>query len=198
MGINKRTAMTDDGLTSLQAAFVAMYMATRNATVAYRLVHPDAKNASNSGYNMLKKKNVQRRIQYYLKLEGDYKMRDARAIEEELEKIAFFKITDVVAWDADSVTVKASSEIEMEAMSAIQDVDITETEFNGAKVLKVHVKTAEKLRALELLAKIKGMFKEDQPQAPEEKAPDLSVLTDKELEQYELIQEKLTAGGKEV
>lgn len=67
-------------------------------------------------------------------------------VVQELERIAYIQPTDVLTWTADSVTLKASADIDAEALSAIASVEQTK---DGIRV-RFHAK----VDALDKLARI--------------------------------------------
>jgi prenyltransferase beta subunit len=75
-------------------------------------------------------------------------------ILEEYASIAFARITDVVDWDNNSVTIKDSQGLTDRQVAAIQEVSRTESAQGGV----TKVKFADKLSALNTLAKIQGML----------------------------------------
>lgn len=74
-------------------------------------------------------------------------------IAQELARIGLADITDAVSFSGKRVKLKASSELDRDTTAAISEVQQTK---DGVKI-KFHSKT----NALDLLAKYKGMFKEN-------------------------------------
>ena len=78
-------------------------------------------------------------------------------IAEELARIAFADQRKVMKWSASGVTLHDSDDLTDDAAAIVSEVSETVTQFGGSMKLKSH----DKVRALELLGKHMGMFKED-------------------------------------
>lgn len=76
-------------------------------------------------------------------------------IAEEIAKLAFTNLTDVIEWDKDGVRVKSSSDLPPEVRAAISEVIETGDDEKGRTI---RIKMFDKKSALELLAKYKGMM----------------------------------------
>lgn len=85
-----------------------------------------------------------------------YALSKERVIEE-LVKIAFHKQTDLMSWGPDGVATKTSDELDEDAKAVINEVVEVETK-DGLR--RVKLKTIDKVKALELLGKQLGLFKE--------------------------------------
>jgi phage terminase small subunit len=77
-------------------------------------------------------------------------------ILEELMRIAFFDIRDVLSWTDTGVAFIDSTKIDENAARAISEIKETANNFGGSRSIKMH----DKLKALELLGRYAGMFKE--------------------------------------
>lgn len=77
-------------------------------------------------------------------------------IVEELAKIAFTPVTDVVSFGPDGVAVKDSAGLPDHVKGAIESVEETENKYGK----KIKVKMADRRAALETLGKHLGMFSE--------------------------------------
>ena len=75
---------------------------------------------------------------------------------QELAKIAFGDPRRVMTWGAAGVTLKESSELSDDDAALVASVSETETQHGGSLKLK----TNDKLKALELVGKHLGMFKD--------------------------------------
>ena len=82
-----------------------------------------------------------------------YSLSEERVLEE-LIKIAFTNPTDLMSWDANGVKVKDSAELTDDEKAAIADVDVVYTKAGH----RIKIKSIDKTKALELLAKKLGMF----------------------------------------
>ena len=78
-------------------------------------------------------------------------------VVEELAHLAFASIGDVVEWDGSKVTIKASEDLPDEVLHAISEVGES---FNKDGDRSVKVKQYDKLRALDMLGKHVGLFKD--------------------------------------
>lgn len=85
---------------------------------------------------------------------------------EELAPVAFSRLTDVVSWDSNGVTVKASEELGDSALASIKSVRFQETATEHGTTRTIEVKMHDKLAALEKLAKHLGFYDAKPQQAP--------------------------------
>jgi len=86
-------------------------------------------------------------------------------VKEELAKIAFFNLGDVIAITDDGELVYDFSEVTMDQMAAIGEVTV-ETYMEGKgkdaqEVKRIKVKPHDKKAALDSLARVCGMFKDN-------------------------------------
>lgn len=80
------------------------------------------------------------------------------ALIQLLKTRTFFDIRDVIGWDANSVTLKASTDLTPELARCIAGVEEDITQAGKTIKIKFH----DSQRALEALAKIKGLYKEEE------------------------------------
>jgi phage terminase small subunit len=73
----------------------------------------------------------------------------------ECEKIAFGKISDVIGFDDDGVTLKSSDDIDT---STIESVSFDETFSKGGMSKRKRIKLYSKEKALEILAKYTALY----------------------------------------
>src|SRR5438105_10826456 len=147
-------------LTPKQARFVAEYLIDSNATQAAIRAGYSAKTANKVGPRLLVNVGIAaalatKQTTQLAKLEIT-----AERVLEELARIAFFKATDF--FDADG-NVLPVTQLSADAAACIASLDIilANIDAGDGKRDRMHrIKLADKLRALELLAKRFGLVKE--------------------------------------
>ncbi|WP_038291772.1 terminase small subunit [Zooshikella ganghwensis] len=154
-------------LTPKQAMFVKEYLVDLNATQAAIRAGYSKRTAREQAARLLSKVNIQEAIQQIQSVRAKRLTISADRIEQELARIAFSQITDVVEWrreklnntheqddkppvEIQQVLLKNSDTLPTEVTATIQEVAQT---THG-----VRIKLYDKLKALELLGRRHGMF----------------------------------------
>jgi phage terminase small subunit len=152
------------GLTAKQKRFCEEYIIDLNATAAYgRAGYAVAKDvtAAKNGHKLLKNTDIQAYIAYLQALRSKRTEVTADRIIEELAAIAFHRVSSVVSVKDDIAHVQDSDKWSEESRAAVSEVQGECTETTNDKgvtvVGRVKLKTHDKMRALELLAKITGL-----------------------------------------
>ena len=140
-------------MTKKQKRFVEEYLIDLNATQAAIRAGYSPDTAKSIGSENLTKPDIQARIAKAMAERSRRTGVNADRVIMELAKIAFVNASDVI--DADTATVKADALPEDTA--AIQSVKVKTFGEDG---LEREIKMADKLKALELLGKHLGMFKD--------------------------------------
>lgn len=143
-------------LTPKQQAFVREYQKDFNATEAAKRAGYSEKSAGIQGYQQLQNPLVKEQLDKKLEVVSQKVDLGVQRILEELMKIAFFDIRDVMSWTDGGVAFIDSNKINDNTAAAISEVVETVTAQGGQRRVKMH----DKLKALELLGKYAGMFKE--------------------------------------
>lgn len=140
-------------LTHKQAAFAAEYLLDFNATQAAVRAGYSEKTASSIGAALLRKAPVAGRI---AALQAERARRVAVSADQvltELAKIAFADPRDLMEWGPDGVRLRDSASLSAEQAAGVAEV----AEGSGGTLrLKKH----DKVRALELIGRHLGMFKD--------------------------------------
>jgi hypothetical protein len=182
--------MTKKSLDKKELAFLEAYMGNGyNKTEAYLVAVGPKPNTKPATITRMAQKWVNRRPLLLAAIEKGhdkaltaveeihdrYAISQAR-IEQEYAAIAFSNVGDIMSWGEDGkVIFKSSSELTPEAMKFVAGVEYTPgvTRFDedtGEEFMMrppvVKIKTQDKLKALEALAKSRGMFKDSEPNAP--------------------------------
>jgi phage terminase small subunit len=151
-------------LTPKEQLFITRYLVDFNATQAAVDAGYSKKTARQTGCDILAKPYIQAAI----KKEIDIILKDTRALSlrvvRECEKIAFGKISDIMEFDDDGVTLKSSEEIDS---STIESISFDKTFSKGGTSEKKRVKLYSKEKALEILAKYTTLYS-DAPQFPKD------------------------------
>lgn len=139
-------------LTPKQAAFVGEYLKDLNATQAAIRAGYSQKTAGQQGERLLKNVEIQNALSAGMQKREKRTEITQDMVVAELAKIAFGDPRAVATWDGKGVKPKASSELTDDEAAIISEISETMT---GIKV-----KTNDKTKALELLGRHLGMFKD--------------------------------------
>jgi len=140
-------------VTKKQKLFIEEYLIDLNATQAAIRAGYSAESAYSIGQENLKKPEIRARIEQAMAERSKRTGVNADRIIMELAKIAFVNAMDVI--DTESATIK--DDAAPEDTAAIQSVKVKTFGEDG---LEREIKMADKLKALELLGKHLGMFKD--------------------------------------
>lgn len=143
-------------LTDKQKRFIEEYLIDLNATQAciragYKVA--DTKSANEIASQLLKKTQVQESIFEQMAERSRRTGINQDRVIQELARIAFVKITDVV--DSDGEIRRDASDDDIACIESIK-VKNSDNQFGGS--MEREVKLASKLKALELLGKHLGMW----------------------------------------
>lgn len=155
-------------LTEKHKRFAEEFLVDLDQGAAYRRAGYKVKNDATARANasrLLTNANVQAYIQEIREQQKERTLITADRVLQELARIGFANITDVLSFNGNSVTIKDSGELEPDVTASIAEVSMTETEteFSTRRVIKL--KMHNKLEALKLLAVHTGV---SQPKAIEE------------------------------
>ena len=140
-------------MTKKQKRFVEEYLIDLNATQAAIRAGYSPETAYSIGQENLKKPEIKIRIDKAMAERSKRTGVNADRVVAELAKIAFVNAEDVI--DAETATVKPDAA--REDTAAIQSVKVKTFGEDG---LEREIKMADKIKALELLGKHLGMFKD--------------------------------------
>lgn len=143
-------------LTDKQAAFVAEYLVDLNATQAAIRAGYSERTAYRIGAELLQKTSVAEAIAAGQAKRAQRVEITADRVVAELAKIAFADPRDLMEWGPDGVKLKASVDLTEEQAASVAEVSETTTKDGGSLKLKKH----DKVKALELLGRHMGMFKD--------------------------------------
>jgi phage terminase small subunit len=173
MATAEKKAETYDGSTPLpnyrHELFCLRYLIHSDGKKAYIEAGYSEKGAAVSAHRLLTDANyegVQRRIRHLRDQRIKASLKSSTEVLKEVEKIAFSDPTNVVTWNESGMCfVKSSDKIHPDHSAAIESIEVTEKgaggdESDGSMVIKTKVKHHNKLKALELLGKEHGLFKE--------------------------------------
>ena len=142
-------------MTKKQKIFADEYLIDLNATRAYKVAYPRVKNdevARANGSRLLTNANVAAYIEKRMKERQERTQITQDMVVRELAAIAFARLTDYVNVKGGTVKIEDTSsltEYQVKALAGIKQGK------NG-----IEVKLNDKLKALELLGKHLGMFKD--------------------------------------
>ena len=143
---------SNNGLTPMQERFCHEYLIDFNATKAATRAGYSAKTAQEQGGRLLSHVRI---ISYLQKLKINSIDRNKEAdltverIEQELMRIAFIPISEIVNIGSNNVTLKSESQMSESAIATIEEISFSQNKFGAV----IKVKRASKMAALEALAK---------------------------------------------
>lgn len=139
-----------EGIPLRKQAFICEYLVDFNATAAVIRCGYSKNGASDRAYDLLRDPQVRAAISKLFDGRGV----TAHRLIQEYANIAFANATDYVEIVDGRVTVRDTSEWTPEQKRAVVEISETITKYGTA----VNVKFADKLRALDSLARARGMF----------------------------------------
>lgn len=145
-------------LTTQQLTFVDEYLLHGNATAAAIKAKYSKKTAAQSASRLLNSVKILDEIDRRQNKQRKKFDVTAEDILNELKAIGFSRLGNMAQWGGSKLILKDSSELAEEDHAAIESV----TETPGAFGIKMSVKTHNKVKALELLAKRLGLFKDEE------------------------------------
>jgi phage terminase small subunit len=163
-------------MTAAQKRFCDEYLIDLNATRAYKVAYPNCKKDETARANssrLLTKANIQEYIAICQEEREKRTEITQDMIIKELAKIAFFNIKDIYnendtlkkVTELDDDTAKAISGVKIQQKAGAMKIEFTaegkekETPIEHIPEQTVEFKTNDKTKALELLGKHLGMFK---------------------------------------
>lgn len=143
-------------MTKKQKRFIEEYLIDLNATQAAIRAGYSPDSAADIGSENLRKPDIRARIDKAMAERSKRTGVSADRVVLELAKIAFINAIDVV--DPKTATVKPDAAPEDTAV--IQSVKVKKSYSETGEMTEREIKMADKLKALELLGKHLGMFKD--------------------------------------
>lgn len=146
------------GMTVGQKQFVDEYLVDLRHVSAVRRLNPgiSSKAACAKAKRLMKIPAVQEAIAYHMKKREIKREIKAEMVVEELARIAFQDIRNVVTFNEKGVVFKNSEELDEDTARSICEISETVTQHGGTKRVKMY----DKVNALELLGRHLGMWKE--------------------------------------
>jgi phage terminase small subunit len=152
-------------LTPKQQMFVKEYLVDLNATQAAIRAGYSAKTADAQSSRLLVNVKVAEALKAAMDARAEKTDITAERVLVELGRVAFGNQRQLMTWGPDGVSFRPSSALTDDECAMVSEVSETETLNGGSLKLKTH----DKIKALELIGKHLGMFK-DGP-ADDETAP---------------------------
>lgn len=183
MGVDKKnTNNVYDKLTPKQRAFVKEYIIDFNATRAAIKAGYSENRASEIGYQLLHKTTVQEAIRIETEARNRRVEINQDRIVQELEVIALSKITDYAEVKGNKVKVKDTDQMDQDNIAAISEIKEGK---DG-----IGIKTHDKLKAIELLGKHMGMWKDEKQETNTN--VNVSIDIDREFDKWQENSDKNT------
>jgi phage terminase small subunit len=139
-------------------AFATEYLRTMSVAAASRAIGLKEKTLASGGWQYLRKPAIQKIIQEEMSKRADAAGVTQERVINELAALAFSVITDFVAFDGKVVHLAPSTSLTREQAAAVQSV---QSKHSASGLPNVSIKMYDKLKALEILARIKGMVGDD-------------------------------------
>ena len=150
-------------ITPKQQRFVDEYLIDLNATQAAIRAGYSVKTAEAQGSRLLTIVNVAQVVGEALAERSKRTGVNQDRIVQELAKIAFADMGTFVSWDENGITLIKSDELAGGETAAVYEISETEVEMGLVIKRTTKIKLHDKQRAMELLGKHLGMFKDDKP-----------------------------------
>lgn len=148
-------------LTPKQQAFAEAYARNgQNGTRAAIEAGYAEKGAHTEAYRLLRNADVRKLIDAELQARRDSAEMLRAKIEAELLAIATADLRDVAEWAGDTLTLIDSTALTDDAARALREVVATTSQTEHGTTNRLHVKQHDKLKALQLLAKMNGLVQE--------------------------------------
>lgn len=146
-------------MTQRQRRFVEEYLKSTNfdAKAASIAAGFSAKTAAQCASRMLKMPEVKAAIEAAIAARSTRANISQDEVIAELRKIAFGNMGSVAKWSPSGVVFKDSETLTPEQLGSVASVEETTTKDGGSMKVRQH----DKVKALELLGKHVGMFKDD-------------------------------------
>ena len=141
-------------LSPKQKKFVGEYLIDLNASASLLRAGYRSKNPDVDGHKLLVKPSISKAIALAMAERAKRTEITADRVLQQLAKIGFVDIKDVVTWAGNRIRIRPSEEIDGTLLAEISE---TETENGGTLKIKLN----DKMKALELLGRHLGMFKDN-------------------------------------
>lgn len=183
-------------LTPKQSVFVDEYIVDFNATQAAIRAGYSERTAHSQGPRLLENVEVAKAIAQRMKNRSERTEITQDMVLSELAKLAFSNMEDFSKVDAAGVASLNLRGVTRDQMAAVTELT---TDTIGAMTVRTKLKLADKRGNLELVGKHLGMFKPvggaDNPLTFAPQEPDLSSLSDDELQQAIKLRRKVGDGS---
>lgn len=144
----------DDGLTDQQRKFVLEYLVDLNGTKAATRAGYSEKTAQEQSSRLLSNVIVRTEVERRQRIMAARTEVSAERVIREFARIAFADMRTFVNWDADSVNLKDSEDLDSDDTACVAEVSQTISKDGGSIKFKLHSKTD----ALTQLGRHLGLF----------------------------------------
>jgi phage terminase small subunit len=142
-----------------QKRFCEEYIVDLNAKAAYiRAGYKDSASASANAARLIADDSVQANIKELMSGRSQALKLTAEKVLQEIARVAFSNICEVMEFDAAGVNVKDSAVLTEDTTAAIASVSETKTETEMSTTTRITVKLHNKIAALNLAAKHLGLL----------------------------------------
>ena len=150
-----KTPKMKKSLNDKQLQFVHSYIVDFNAAAAYRKAYPDSsvESSQSSGPRLLSDARVQKTLQRLLTRRADALSLTQESVLEAVSRLAFADTRQLI--DPDTGRLRPLQDLPEDVASSLSSFSLTEVD---GEVRLSNVKTSDKVRSLELLAKHLGIL----------------------------------------
>ena len=150
-------------LTSKQEQFCQEYIKDNNAAAAAIRAGYSDRSAREIGYENLTKPHIVDRIAELRKEIADRNNITIDDIIQENKRIAFSKISNIIEYDSDGLTIKTFDQLSDDVIATISGIKITKE--------GIEVKFWDKQKSLDMLSKHLGFYEKDSRKQKKKKKP---------------------------
>ncbi|HYF55927.1 MAG TPA: terminase small subunit [Salinarimonas sp.] len=148
--------MANNDLTPKQARFVEEYLIDLNGTQAAIRAGYSPKTANEQAARLLANASVAAAVAEAQQARSERTQITQDRVLKEYARLAFSDMRNLMAWDAQGMSLKTSADLSEDVAACVAEVTQTVTKDGGSMKLKVH----DKKGALDSVAKHLGMFVE--------------------------------------
>lgn len=160
-----------DKLTPKQELFCREYIVDMNASRAALAAGYGESSAHSTGWENLQKPEIAQRLNELQAERAKRLQVDQDKVIRELCRVAFGNPRDVMEWGPAGLALKDSAELSEDAAAMVAEVRQSISKDGGSMSLK----TADKMRALELLGRHLGMFTAEEDAAAARAAQQIRI-----------------------
>lgn len=181
-----------------QQKFIDFYVRDRNATEAAKAAGYSDKTAYSQGQRLLKHVEIKSEVERRLKISSKQLQNATDLTKEklltELLPTIFGDLGDVASWTAEELKLIPSNELDDSLRKSIQSISTTRTTSQFGVNKKVSIKLNDRLRAIEIAAKMMGWIIQKNEHTGKDGEPLANPIDEKKVEN--ILMDLIKGGGK--